>query len=41
MGEKLLIIAMGSKDNKKFTPDQQVDLVEYLIKIIEINFNNY
>ena len=27
---------MGSKDIKKFTPDQQVDLIEYLIKIIEI-----
>ena len=40
MGEKLLIIAMGSKDNKKFTPDQQVDLVEYLIKIIEIKLYN-
>ena len=36
IGEKLLIIAMGSKDNKKFTSDQKVDLVEYLIKIIEI-----
>ena len=40
MGEKLLIIAMGSNDNKKFTPDQQVDLVEYLIKIIEIKLYN-
>ena len=40
MDEKLLIIAMGSKDNKKFTPDQQVDLVEYLIKIIEIKLYN-
>ena len=38
-GEKILIIAMGSKDNKKFTPDQQVDLVEYLIKVIEIKIN--
>ena len=37
--EKILIIAMGSKDNKKFTPDQQVDLVEYLIKVIEIKIN--
>ena len=39
MSEKLLIIAMGSKDHKKFTPDQQVDLVEYLIKVIEIKIN--
>lgn len=36
MSENFLIIAMGSKDNNKFSPDQQVDLVEYLIKIIEI-----
>ena len=36
IGEKFLIIAMGSKDAKKFSPDQQVNLVEYLIKIIEI-----
>ena len=36
MGESLLIIAMGSKNHEKFTPDQQVDLIEYLIKIIEI-----
>ena len=26
---------MGSKDINKFNPDQQVDLIEYLIKIIE------
>ena len=36
MNENFLIIAMGSKDINKFSPDQQVDLVEYLIKIIEI-----
>jgi len=36
MSENFLIIAMGSKDINKFSPDQQVDLVEYLIKIIEI-----
>ena len=35
-GEKFLIIAMGSKDISKFSPDQKVELVEYLIKIIEI-----
>ena len=34
--EKILVIAMGSKDIKKFSPDQQVNLIEYLIKIIEI-----
>ena len=36
MDVNFFIIAMGSKDSNKFTPDQQVDLVEYLIKIIEI-----
>ena len=36
MSEKIFIIAMGSKDIKKFSPDQKIDLVEYLIKIIEI-----
>lgn len=40
MGKNLLIIAMGSKDNKKFSPDQQVNLIEYLIKIIEIRLLN-
>jgi len=40
IGEKLLIIAMGSKDNEKFSPNQQVDLVEYLINIIEIKLHN-
>jgi uncharacterized protein YigA (DUF484 family) len=30
------IIAMGAKDIKKFSPNQQVDLVEYLINVIEI-----
>ena len=36
LDDNFFIIAMGSKDSNKFTPDQQVDLVEYLIKIIEI-----
>ena len=36
LNENMFIIAMGSKDIKKFSPDQQVSLVEYLIKIIEI-----
>ena len=39
MDDNFFIIAMGSKDSNKFTPDQQVDLVEYLIKIIEIKIN--
>ena len=38
--EKLLIIAMGSKNVKKFSSNQQVDLVEYLIRIIEIKLSN-
>ena len=33
--EDMFIVAMGSKDVNKFNPDQQVDLIEYLIKIIE------
>ena len=39
MDDNFFVIAMGSKDIKKFTPDQQVDLVKYLIKIIEIKIN--
>ena len=35
------IIAMGSKDEKKFTKDQQIDLIEYLIKIIEIKISSF
>jgi len=31
-----LVVAMGSKNKENFTPDMQVDLVEFLIKIIEI-----
>ena len=33
--EDMLVVAMGSKDINKFNPDQQVDLIEYLIKVIE------
>ena len=33
--EDIFIVAMGSKDINKFKPDQKVDLIEYLIKIIE------
>ena len=36
----IIVLAMGSKDNTKFTVDMQTDLVEYLIKIIEINLMN-
>ena len=35
--EDSIILAMGSKDKYKFTVDMQTDLVEYLIKIIEVN----
>ena len=38
--EDSIILAMGSKDKNKFTIDMQTDLVEYLIKIIEINLLN-
>jgi len=37
--EDIFIVAMGSKDINKFNPDQQVNLIEYLIKIIEIKIN--
>ena len=37
--EDIFIISMGSKDINKFNPDQQVDLIEYLIKIIEIKIH--
>mgnify|MGYP001198760161 FL=1 len=37
--EDIFIVAMGSKDINKFNPDQQVDLIEYLIKIIEIKIH--
>ena len=39
--EDMFIVAMGSKDINKFNPDQQVDLIEYLIKIIEIKIHQY
>ena len=37
--DDMFVVAMGSKDINKFNPDQQVDLIEYLIKIIEIKIN--
>ncbi len=39
LNEDIFVIAMGSRDINKFNPDQQVDLIEYLIKIIEIKIN--
>ena len=36
-----LIIALGSNLLTKFTPDQQVDLIEYLTKIIEIKIISF
>ena len=35
-GKESFIVAMGSKDVNKFTKDQQVDLIEYLIQVIQI-----
>ena len=35
-GSDRFIIAMGSKDINKFTKDQKVDLIEYLIQVIQI-----
>jgi uncharacterized protein YigA (DUF484 family) len=40
INENFFIIAMGSKDTTKFSPDQKVELVEYLIKIIEIKLHS-
>ena len=37
--EDMFVVAMGSKNINKFNPDQQVDLIEYLIKVIEIKIN--
>ena len=39
LNNDIFVIAMGSKDINKFNPDQQVDLIEYLIKIIEIKIH--
>ena len=33
-------LAMGSKNPSKFTKDQKVDLIEYLIQIIQIKLIN-
>ena len=35
-GSDRFIVAMGSQNEKKFTKDQRVDLIEYLIQIIQI-----
>jgi len=40
INENFFIIAMGSKNITKFSPDQKVELVEYLIKIIEIKLHS-
>ena len=37
----MFVVAMGSKDVNKFNPDQQVDLIEYLIKIIENKIHQF
>ena len=34
------VVALGSKNLNKFTKNQQIDLIEYLIKIIEIKLVN-
>ena len=39
--EEMFVVAMGSKDVNKFNPDQQVDLIEYLIKIIENKIHQF
>ena len=39
-GEEFILLAMGSKNKDKFTTDMKTDLVEFLIKIIEINLLN-
>ncbi len=33
--DNFLIVAMGSRDKASFSPDMQVDLIEFLIKVIE------
>ena len=35
-GSDRFIVALGSKNANKFTKDQQVDLIEYLIQVIQI-----
>ena len=35
-GPDRFIVAMGSKDVNKFTKDQRVDLIEFLIQVIQI-----
>jgi len=39
LDDNIFIIAMGSKNVNKFNPEQKVDLIEYLIKIIEIKIH--
>ena len=35
------IVAMGSKNSEKFTKDQKVDLIEYLIQITQIKLTQF
>ena len=39
LNDIVFVVAMGSKDIDKFNPKQQIDLIEYLIKIIEIKIH--
>ena len=39
LNDDVFVVAMGSKDIDKFNPKQQIDLIEYLIKIIEIKIH--
>ena len=40
-GSDRFIVAMGSKNVSKFTKDQQVDLIEYLIQVIQIKLTQF
>ena len=40
-GSDRFIVAMGSKNINKFTKDQQVDLIEYLIQVIQIKLTQF
>ena len=37
--DNIFVLAMGSKNSNKFNPDQHVDLIEYLIKIMEMKIH--
>jgi len=40
-GSDRFILALGSKNINKFTKDQQVDLIEYLIQVIQIKLTKF